>query len=82
MEAAKSIGMKTGLVATSRITHATPAAFSAHVIDRDMEAYIAQQQVERSTADVMFGGGNFFYSYLFDLCSNRIVRIEFFYFKS
>jgi len=63
MEAAKSIGMKTGLVATSRITHATPAAFSAHVIDRDMEAYIAQQQVERSTADVMFGGGlNFFTS--------------------
>lgn len=27
-------GFSTGLVATSRITHATPAAFYAHVVDR------------------------------------------------
>ncbi len=44
-EAAKAKGMKTGLVATSRITHATPAAFSAHVVHRDMEDRIAEYQV-------------------------------------
>ncbi|KAG0280621.1 hypothetical protein BGZ97_009365, partial [Linnemannia gamsii] len=32
LEAAKDLGMLTGVVVTSRITHATPAAFSAHVI--------------------------------------------------
>lgn len=54
--------MKTGLVATSRITHATPASFSAHVVDRDMEEQIAYQQVELSRPDVMFGGGLRYYT--------------------
>lgn len=44
-EAAKSKGMKTGLVATSRITHATPASFPAHVVHRDMEDLFAEHQV-------------------------------------
>ncbi|KAG0171378.1 hypothetical protein DFQ29_008858 [Apophysomyces sp. BC1021] len=54
-------GMLTGLVATSRITHATPASFSAHVIDRNMENEIAVQQIGNlplgRTVDLMFGGG-------------------------
>ncbi|RUS20101.1 alkaline phosphatase [Endogone sp. FLAS-F59071] len=54
-------GMLTGLVATSRITHATPASFSAHVEDRDMEDEIAQQQLGDyplgRVVDLMFGGG-------------------------
>lgn len=37
LEAASEIGFRTGLVVTSRITHATPAAFSAHVLGRDDE---------------------------------------------
>lgn len=37
LEAASEVGMLTGLVVTSRITHATPAAFSAHVMGRDDE---------------------------------------------
>ncbi len=45
LEAAQKKGMKTGLVATSRITHATPASFAAHVVDRDMEDEIAEQEV-------------------------------------
>lgn len=57
LEAAKAKGMRTGLVATSRITHATPASFSAHVVDRDMEYYIAQQQITVTKPDLMFGGG-------------------------
>ena len=31
LEAAEAVGMRTGLIATSRLTHATPACFSAHV---------------------------------------------------
>ncbi|KAH8549082.1 alkaline-phosphatase-like protein [Umbelopsis sp. PMI_123] len=53
--------MLTGLVVTSRITHATPAAFSAHVAWRDWENDIALQQIGESplgrTIDLMFGGG-------------------------
>ncbi|GET03725.1 alkaline phosphatase-like protein [Rhizophagus clarus] len=43
LESAKHFGFATGLVVTSRITHATPATFSAHVVDRDMESDIAVQ---------------------------------------
>ena len=53
--------MLTGLVATSRITHATPASFSAHVENRDNENAIAKQQVGDNplgrSLDLMFGGG-------------------------
>ncbi|KAI8370801.1 alkaline-phosphatase-like protein [Choanephora cucurbitarum] len=53
--------MLTGLVVTSRVTHATPASFSAHVVHRDMENLIAEQQVGYSplgrVVDLMFGGG-------------------------
>ncbi|KAJ3077296.1 hypothetical protein HDU98_004258 [Podochytrium sp. JEL0797] len=62
LEAAKLRGYMTGLVATSRITHATPASFSAHVIDRDMEDEIAVQQIGNYSlgrmVDVAFGGGS------------------------
>lgn len=56
LEAAHSSGLATGLVATSRITHATPAAFAAHQPSRHMEAYIAVDLV-RSGVNVLFGGG-------------------------
>ncbi len=60
LEAAEARGMATGLVATSRITHATPAAFAAHVPDRDQEADIAAQMITRGI-DVLFGGGRDFF---------------------
>jgi len=56
LQAANRRGMATGLVATSRVTHATPASFSAHVVERWMENEIAEQQIE-SGADVILGGG-------------------------
>lgn len=56
LEAAERRGMATGLVATSRITHATPASFSAHVVDRGMENEIAAQQISKDI-EVIFGGG-------------------------
>ncbi|RHZ87045.1 hypothetical protein Glove_41g34 [Diversispora epigaea] len=65
LEAAKAIGMVTGLVATSRITHATPASFSAHVVLRAMEDSIALQQVGNyplgKQVDLMFGGGKCYF---------------------
>ncbi|KAJ2813746.1 vacuolar alkaline phosphatase, partial [Coemansia sp. 'formosensis'] len=62
LEAAKlQRGMFTGLVATSRITHATPASFSAHVTNRGMEDLIAEYQIGNYSlgpvVDLMFGGG-------------------------
>lgn len=54
-------GKRTGLVTTARVTHATPAGFSANVPRRDMERDIAIQQLERRI-DVMMGGGSRFFS--------------------
>jgi alkaline phosphatase len=56
LEAAESRGMATGLVATSRITHATPAAFAAHVRDRADEDSIAVQMAAQGI-DLLLGGG-------------------------
>ena len=61
LEAAEARGMATGLVATSRITHATPASFAAHVPDRDMEAEIAARMVKLGI-EVLFGGGARFFT--------------------
>jgi alkaline phosphatase len=48
--------MATGLVATSDITHATPAAFGAHVHHRKCEAQIFSQLIDNGI-DVLLGGG-------------------------
>lgn len=56
LEAAEQRGLSTGLVATSRITHATPAAFAAHVPSRSDEATIAEQQLGQGI-EVLLGGG-------------------------
>lgn len=60
LEAAEARGMATGMVATSRITHATPAAFAAHVRDRDDEETIATQMMTRGI-DLLLGGGAQFF---------------------
>ena len=60
LERAEARGMATGLVATSRITHATPASFAAHVEQRGQEAEIAAQLVGAGV-DVMLGGGMRFF---------------------
>lgn len=55
LEASKLKGKATGLVATSRVTHATPAGFASHVDNRDNETQIAEQMVYENI-DVVFGG--------------------------
>lgn len=57
LEAARDAGLATGLVTTTRITHATPAAFAAHVPHRSMEDEIARQYIEDAGVDVLLGGG-------------------------
>ena len=56
LELAKKKGKSTGLVSDVRLTHATPAAFIAHVAHRSMENEIAEQ-ILASQADVLLSGG-------------------------
>lgn len=56
LEAAQRKGKATGIVATSRVTHATPAAFACHIQDRGWDNDIMEQMVYNNV-DVVFGGG-------------------------
>ena len=56
LEGAKLEGKATGIIATSEIQHATPAAFSSHVTHRTDYDSIAEQQVYQNI-DVVLGGG-------------------------
>ncbi len=60
LEVAEEQGKSTGLVATSAITHATPASFGAHVPKRGMQAEIAEQLAAQEI-EVLFGGGHAFF---------------------
>lgn len=60
LEDAEHLGKATGVVTTTRVTHATPASFFAHVIDRGKEEIIAGQLLE-SGVDVALGGGNTYF---------------------
>ena len=53
---AEEAGLATGVVATVRITHATPAAFYAHQISRNMYEEIAAEMLT-SGVDFFVGGG-------------------------
>lgn len=56
MERAIELGYKTGLIAKSTITDATPAVFASHVIHRNLQDQIAVQYLEKGI-DVILGGG-------------------------
>jgi len=53
---ARARGLRTGLVTSARITHATPAGWVAKVPHRDLEEEIALQYLASGT-DILFGGG-------------------------
>lgn len=57
LDDARRLGRATGLVTTSEVTDATPAAFGAHVRQRDAHRRIARQYVRHSRPDVVLGGG-------------------------
>ncbi|WDP93195.1 MAG: alkaline phosphatase [Desulfobacter sp.] len=56
LEAAKRAGKAVGIVVTSRVTHATPAAFTSHIQDRGLDNDIMEHMVYNNI-DVVFGGG-------------------------
>jgi len=66
LEGAKAKGYRTGLVTTTRITHATPAAFSSHVYDRNLESDVAVMQLGEYVlgpqVDLLWGGGRSFFT--------------------
>ena len=61
IEYANKFGMKTGIVCTQILNHATPAAFSVHNDSRENYDEIAKSQIE-SCVDLMLGGGRDYFS--------------------
>ena len=71
LEQMKAAGYGTGVVSTTRITHATPAATYSHVCHRDAENTIAAALVPAGKGynaalgdgvDVIFGGGSSYFT--------------------
>jgi alkaline phosphatase len=56
LELARKAGKATGLITTTRVTHATPACWVARVPEREMEDEIARQYF-RFQPEVVLGGG-------------------------
>ncbi|KXJ89152.1 repressible alkaline phosphatase [Microdochium bolleyi] len=76
LEAAKLAGYATGLVVTSIINHATPAAFSSHVANRNDYDRVAAQQIGYShplghVVDILLGGGRCYFKPKSDSSSCR-----------
>jgi alkaline phosphatase len=59
LEGARLSGRATGIVVTSNVQHATPAAFSSHVVERSAYEEIAKQQVYQGIFVVLGGGSQF-----------------------
>jgi len=57
LEIAESRGLATGIVVTSTVTHATPAAFMSHVLSRNYYEEIAEYYL-KADIDVFIGGGS------------------------
>lgn len=75
LEVAEEKGLSTGLVSTSRVTHATPAAFASHVDRRAKQAEIAVQ-LTKAGLEVLFGGGRDFFIPQTDSASQRVDNLN------
>ncbi len=64
VQAAQS-GKATGVVTTTRVTHATPASFIVNSVRRDWEGPIAAQMIDRPL-DLAMGGGARYFTELLD----------------
>ncbi|KAJ1326847.1 alkaline phosphatase [Microdochium nivale] len=85
LEAAKLAGYATGLVVTSIINHATPAAFSSHVSSRNDYDRVAAQQIGYAhplghVVDVLLGGGRCYFKPRGDSSSCRSDDVDLFAF--
>ena len=70
LEISYDLGKSIGIVTTTAITHATPAAFMTHVQSRSDTTEISRQIVENSTVDVLFGGGSN------DFTTSQLIQLE------
>ena len=70
LEISYDLGKSIGIVTTTAITHATPAAFITHVQTRSDTTEISRQIVENSTVDVLFGGGSN------DFTTSQLIQLE------
>jgi alkaline phosphatase len=61
IDLAHTRGMSAGIVTTSSVTHATPAAFTAHAYSREQQIEIAARQVSDSPPEVLLGGGSTYF---------------------
>ena len=61
VELAKSLGLGTGIVTTTYLSHATPGAFTAHQPSRHLLIEIADDQARLVQPDVLLGGGSRYY---------------------
>lgn len=59
LEGARLSGRATGIVATSNVQHATPAAFSSHWHDRNNYNELGEQQVYQGMDVVLSGGSQY-----------------------
>ncbi|MBW2062234.1 MAG: alkaline phosphatase [Deltaproteobacteria bacterium] len=59
-EAAKKLGKSVGILTTTRLTHATPATFAAHIRTRYWENKIADQYLDQGFEVWMGGGRRYF----------------------
>jgi alkaline phosphatase len=59
LEGAKLTGRAVGLIATSNVQHATPAAFSSHWQDRNNYNELGEQQVYQGMDVVLSGGSQY-----------------------
>lgn len=57
LEHCKDNGKSTGLISTTYITHATPAAFGAHTANRNSYGVIAGDYLELTRPNILLGGG-------------------------
>jgi alkaline phosphatase len=58
VEAYERLGKATGVVSSVPFSHATPAAFVAHNVNRDDYVGIAHEMITSSATDVIMGGGH------------------------
>ena len=62
VDIARDQGKSIGIVTTTRVTHATPAAFYAQTPSRAQELEIAEQFVSGAKVDLLLGGGRRFFT--------------------
>ncbi|MHA1977850.1 MAG: alkaline phosphatase [Candidatus Hodarchaeales archaeon] len=60
LELSKQLNKSTGIITTTEVTHATPAAFYSHTLSRDNEYEIGQQLITSGIDTIMGGGKNKF----------------------